>query len=364
MELLFKIAIGQIPKIGGVLARRLIAYTGSVEAVFAEKKKNLLKIPGIGEILVNQITNNNALQRAGKELEFIDKHGIETYFFLDRNYPSRLKQCEDAPLLLFKKGKADIDQAKMISMVGTRNATEYGRNMCESLIEGLSRHHNDVVIVSGLAYGIDAYAHRDALKNKMDTIAVLGHGLNTLYPSQHKSLARQIIDQGALVTDFLSDETPERNNFVKRNRIIAGISDATIVVESGLKGGALITADIANSYNRDVFACPGKSTDSYSVGCNKLIKTNKAALIESVEDLEYILGWEKAGQEPVQQKMFDMVSDEEKGILRYLSEHKSGSIDMISRELELTNSQLAAVLLNLELQGCIKSLPGNIYQLK
>lgn len=364
MELVYKIAIGQIPKVGGVLARRLIAYTGSAEAVFKEKKQHLLKIPGIGEILVNHITKNNSLERAEKELAFLEKHQIETYFFLDDNYPARLKQCEDAPLLLFKKGKGAIDQPKMISIVGTRRASEYGKSICESLIKGFKERHHNAVIVSGLAYGIDACAHREALKNEMETIAVLGHGLNTLYPAQHKSLAKQVIEQGALVTDFLSDENPERNNFVKRNRIIAGISDATIVVESGIKGGALITADIANSYNRDVFAFPGKTSDTYSMGCNKLIKTNKAALIESIEDLEYIMGWEQASQQPIQQQMFDMVSEEEKIVLQYLSEHKTGSIDLLARSTGLATNRLASLLLNLELQGYIKSLPGNVYQLK
>jgi len=363
MELLYKIAIGQIPGVGGVLTRRLIAYTGSVEAVFTENKSNLLKIPGIGKVLVDQIINNDALKKAEKELTFIEKHNIQTLFFLDDNYPNRLRQCEDAPLLLFKKGNGTLDNQKMVSIVGTRNATDYGKEQCAELIHQLKKRNHQVSIVSGLAFGIDAYAHRGALKHGYETVAVLGHGLNTLYPAQHRGLALQITEQGALVTDFLSTDTPLRNNFVKRNRIIAGLSDAVIVVESGLKGGALITADIANSYNRDVFAFPGKITDQYSAGCNKLIKINKAALIESIEDLEYIMGWETAKPDGVQTTLFDFTSPEEKQIVELLTSQKNATIDILSRNLNISTGQLAAILLNLELQGVIKSLPGSVYQL-
>lgn len=361
----YKIGISLIPGIGSINAKKLIAYAGGLEAVFREKKKNLVRIPGIGASLAEKITTQDVLERAEREIEFIHKYHIGYSFYLDEQYPFRLKNCEDAPVILFYKGNIDFNKMKLISIVGTRNATEYGRRCCMKLVEDMKSRQHDVIIVSGLAYGIDICAHRAALKSGFETIAVLGHGLAMIYPSLHKNTAIDICSHGALVSDFVSDTQPDRNNFVKRNRIIAGLSDATIVMESGAKGGALITADIANSYNRDVFAFPGRVDDPSSVGCNWLIKNNKAALIENIADLEYLLGWDVPSKSPVslQTKLFTELSDEEHKILDILKEHGDLPIDTISIHAEFPVSKVSALLLNIEFAGLVQSLPGKIYRI-
>lgn len=359
----YKIGISQIPGVGSILAKKLIAYTGSIEAVFKEKKKNLLKIPGIGTTLAEVIVNSQNLDKAEVEIEFIKKYEIKYYFYLDENYPFRLKQCPDAPIMLFSKGNVDFNKEKVISIVGTRNATEYGKDFCSRFVSDMAARHSNLIIVSGLAYGIDIAAHRAALKNNIPTVAVLAHGLSTLYPAAHRNSAKEIVNNGALVTDFTSDITPERNNFVKRNRIIAGLADATIVVESGPEGGALITADLANSYNRDVFAYPGKATDEWSKGCNKLIKTNKAAMLESVEDLEYIMGWDVARSEPKQMSLFHNLTEEEQLIVNLLTEENNLMIDILCLRADQPVSKISPLLLKLEFMGLIKSLPGKVYRL-
>lgn len=361
----YKIGISLIPGIGNINAKKLIAYTGSVEAVFLEKKAALLKIPGIGERLAEQIRNQQIIGQAEKEIAFIDKYNIGYSFYLDDDYPVRLKNCEDSPIVFFYKGQTDFNKAKVISVVGTRNVTDYGKDCCSELIRGLKQREHDVTIVSGLAYGVDIHAHRAALKNGLHTIAVLAHGLNTLYPSAHKATAKEICEHGALLTDFTSSILPERNTFVKRNRIIAGLSDATIVVESGIKGGALITADFANSYNRDVFAFPGRCSDGYSRGCNWLIKSNKAALVESPEDIEYLMGWENNQKHvPQQAELFVELTDEEQMIADVLRESSELPVDIIAIRVDMPVSKVSAALLNLEFSGLITSLPGKIYRLK
>jgi DNA processing protein len=361
----YQIAISLIPGVGNITAKKLIAYSGSIEGVFRESKRNLLKIPGIGDYLAQSITKKDVLSKAEKEIEFTQKYNITTYFYLNKNYPERLKHCEDAPVILFVKGNVNLNHLKILSLVGTRNATPYGKERCYQLVSELIERNHDVLIISGLAYGIDVAAHRAAMKNNLQTVAVLGHGLNTIYPSVHRSVAKEIVNKGALLTEFASNEQPERNNFVKRNRIIAGLSDATIVIESGITGGALITADIANSYNRDVFATPGRVKDKYSAGCNRLIKTNKAALIEGVSDLEYLLGWESqpAREKPAQKKLFQPLTTEEEKIIEILKETGEFTIDQICHKIELPVSKISPILLNLEFSGMIKSLPGKVYTL-
>ena len=363
-DLKYKIGIGLIPKIGPVLTKRLIEYCGSVEEVFREKGRNLLKIPRIGDKLASYITGNDVLEKAEKELEFITKNNIKPLFYLDDNYPERLRHCCDAPVIIFVRGNVNLNKQKVLSIVGTRNATEYGRYMCHSLVEGLAQNNHDVVIVSGLAYGIDIHAHKSALKNNLETVAVLGHGLSTIYPSLHKGIAGKIAAQGALISEFMSYEGPEPNNFIRRNRIIAGLSDASVVIESAEKGGALITADIANSYNRDVFACPGRSGDRYSKGCNDLIKNNKAALIENYSDIEYFLGWqpESPYKAPAQKRMFIELNDDESRILNILAGSQELTIDQISLNCNMPVSKVSVLLLNLEFNGLVKCLPGKIYK--
>jgi DNA processing protein len=364
-SLRYKIGIGLIPKIGPVLTKRLVAYCGSAESVFREKKAALAKIPGIGETLVDHILRHKDLDAADAEIDFIQQHQITTLFYLDPDYPERLRQCEDAPILLYSKGNTPLNRNKVISIVGTRNPTDYGRSVTRELVESLAAEYPDILVVSGLAYGIDICAHKSALKSNLDTLAVLGHGLSFLYPSAHREAARQITDKGALVTEFRHDEKPEAVNFVKRNRIIAGLADATIVMESGEKGGALITADIANSYHRDVFAFPGRVTDKCSTGCNRLIKTNRAALIESLRDLEYLMGWQRTGKiaGPVQKELFIELGNEEKQLMELLRHECNLTIDQLALLGNMQISKVSGMLLNLEFKGLVKCLPGRVYQL-
>ncbi|MEA3316770.1 MAG: DNA-processing protein DprA [Bacteroidota bacterium] len=357
-----KIALSLIPKVGPVIARNLVSYIGSVDGIFKESKSKLQKIPNIGPQLVkNIIDNKKYFEKAEKELEFVTKNNINSRFFLDKNYPVRLKNCADAPILLYTKGDIDFDTSKVISIVGTRNATERGIENCKKLVKDLKSHNP--IIISGLAYGIDVCAHNAALENNLDTIAVLGHGLDNMYPAVHGPIARKIINNGALVTDFTSKAKFLRTNFVRRNRIIAGLADATIVVESAVKGGSLVTAELANSYNRDVFAFPGRIADEYSVGCNKLIKANKAALIENVADLEYVMGWEHNEiKDIIQTKLFVEFSEDEKKILSVLNNKDAFTIDVICLKVNMPTSKVSPLLLNLEFQGIVKSLPGKAYK--
>jgi DNA processing protein len=364
-DLKYKIALSLIPKVGHVTAKKLVAYVGSFEGVFKEKKSNLQKIPGIGSKLSDLIAKADVLTKAEEEIEFINKNNINVLFYLDKHYPERLKNCDDAPILIYTLGQIDLNVRKVISIVGTRKATVEGMSFCEKLIKDLKNREHNPIIVSGLAYGIDAAAHNAALENGLLTVAVLGHGLDIIYPASHKKMARDILKQGMLVTDFPSKSIRDKNNFVKRNRIIAGLSDATIVIESGEKGGALVTADIANSYNRDVFAVPGRVTDNYSVGCNNLIKTNKAAMLTSVEDLEYLMGWEagKNKNDAVQKNLFVNLTKEQKNIVEILEKEPELSIDNICIRCNMPTSKVSPILLDLEFMGVLKALPGKTYKL-
>ena len=361
-ELLYKIALTQLPMVGDVNAKKLIAYSGSCKSIFDSNKAKLLKIPGIGESIADVIISNfsNALKRAEEELLFIAKHNITPLFFLDSNYPNRLKHCADSPILLYHKGNTNFENNKFIAIVGTRNATESGKKITEKIIEELSVYNP--VIVSGLAYGIDICAHKIALKNNLQTVGVLAHGLDKLYPSQHKETAKQMLNSGGLLTDYLSKTNPDRENFPSRNRIVAGMVDAIVVVEASNKGGALITAEIANNYSRDVFAVPGRIDDVYSQGCNKLIKQNKASLLESAQDIAYICGWQQAKKQiKKQQQLFVELSKEEQIIFDVLSKRTQLPIDDLSIETKYTMGKLSGILLNLELKNIVKSMPGKIY---
>jgi DNA processing protein len=358
-----KIALGLIPRIGDINARKLVSYFGSVEAIFHEPYRNLIKIPGIGSGIAKYISDRSYLEAAEKEAEYISRNNIRTYFYLDNDYPFRLRQCDDSPVVFFFMGNSDLDAAKILSVVGTRNATTRGKEMCDKIIGGLAAGHPDLIIISGLAYGIDIASHKAALANNLQTIGVLGHGLKTTYPAVHASIAKTIAKNGGLLTDFLSDALPERNNFLKRNRIIAGLSDATLVVESGKKGGALITADIANSYNRDVFAVPGRPDDQWSAGCNSLIKNNKAALTECSDDIEYFLNWKpEKSKPPVQRTLFSDLDDTEKMIYELLAKEGELTIDSICRSIEIPVYKLSSILLQMEFKGLVKCNPGNVYR--
>lgn len=363
-DLKYQIALSLIPGIGGTLARNLISYVGSIEGVFCQSKKALLKIPGIGEFSANQIRKSDVFLKAEQEIEFIEKFNIKTAFYTDKNYPRRLKNCIDSPILLYSKGKVNLDEQRVISIVGTRNATSYGKQIVDELIAQFSERKYPILVVSGLAYGIDIHAHRSALNYNIPTVGVVAHGLDTLYPSLHRETLRKMLDHGGVVSDFTSNTKIDPANFVKRNRIIAGLADATLVVESALKGGSLITADIASSYNRDVFAFPGRTNDKYSKGCNHLIRNNGATLIEGIDDLEYYMGWESSPQtEAVQSSLFIELDDNEQKVVNLLKEGQL-FIDQISGELQLPVSTVSSLLLNLEFKNVIHAMPGKVYKLK
>lgn len=363
-QLLYHIALTSIPNIGNVTAKKLIAYCGSSEQVFKDKKSLLEKVPGIGSVYAKSIIEHKteALNIAEEELKYIQENEIVPLFYLNENYPKRLVHCEDGPILLYTKGNIDFNSQKVVSIVGTRKATEYGKEFCEKIVTDLAKHNP--LIISGLAYGIDVAAHKAAIKNKLSTVGVLAHGLDRLYPAQHKNVANQMLELGGLATDFKSKTNPDRENFPKRNRIVAGLSDLTIVVESSKKGGSLITAGLANGYNRDVFALPGKLTDSQSEGCNWLIKTNKAALIQSVKDIEYIMNWQ-AEEKPkiLQTNLFVELSEEQKQLIAILQQKGKVSVDEISLLAKKPMSKTTSLLLELEFEGIVKSLPGKVYKL-
>lgn len=364
-KLLYRIALTQINGVGDILSKMLLQAVGDEEAIFKSSRKSLLAIQGIASKLVDEILNPKVLIRAEKELAFIDKNNISTYFITDEDYPSRLKDCSDSPILFYFKGKANLNAQKIISIVGTRNSTNYGNEFCNTFIQELSSEVNDLLVVSGLAYGIDINAHKAALKNDMPTIGVLAHGLDRIYPHAHRQTAIEMLEKGGLLSDFPSNTEPDKFNFVRRNRIVAGLADATIVVESSAKGGSLITADIANSYCRDVFAVPGKTTDSKSIGCNNLIANHKGDLLASTQYFLQQMGWDKQSvrhaNKPKQQELFIELNNEEQSIVNILSAQDSLHVDQLATHTQIPVYQLFPILLNLELKGVIKNMPGNFY---
>lgn len=363
MALLHQLALSCIPGIGSVLARNLLSYCGDAEEVFKAKTKNLAHIPGIGPKTLEFLKEHSALKRAEQELKFIDKFKIKAFFLTDDDYPKRLRNCADAPIVVYFKGNADLNAGKVISIVGTRNATDYGKEICRTLIEDLKVHQP--LIISGLAYGIDGAAHKEALKNNIPNVAVLAHGLDRIYPAQHRAMAEKILDCGGLITEFMSGTIPDRENFPKRNRIIAGLADLTIVVEANIKGGALITAELANSYNRDVFAYPGRINDEFSQGCNFLIKTNRANLMTRVADLEYLMGWTRDQLSPLKPQLSLPINltDDEQIIADILYAKGSLGVDDLAILSGFQQSKLVMIILGMEMQGSIISLPGKVYKM-
>lgn len=363
MSLLHQIALSCIAGVGPVLARNLLSFCGTAEEVFRAKKKCLAKVPGIGLKTIELIGHHSAFKRAEQELSFIEKYKVKPLFLTDEEYPKRLKSCFDAPIMLFFKGNANFNSGKVISIVGTRNSTEYGRDICRTLLADLKVHNP--LIISGLAYGIDYSAHKEALKNIIPTVGVMAHGLDRIYPAQHRSMAERMLDCGGLLTEFMSETVPDRENFPKRNRIIAGLADVTIIVEANIRGGALITAELANSYNRDVFAYPGRINDEYSSGCNHLIKTNRANLLSKVADLEYILGWNYAElpKSNPQLSLLINLSEDEKIIADILSDRGSMAVDELAMLTGFQQSRLAVNVLSMEMKNIIIGLPGKVYKL-
>lgn len=362
-ELMYVLALQHVPKIGDVTAKKLIHYCGSAEAVLKEKRQHLLKIDGIGISNIKGLFNSEHLKAAENELKFIKENSISCMYFTDELYPEKLKHCIDAPILLFQTGRIDLKQQRIISIVGTRQITTYGIAFCEQLIEQLAPFNP--IIVSGFAYGTDITAQKAAIKHQLQTIGCLAHGLNQIYPKTHKKYIAEVEKHGGFLTDFWSSDTFDRNNFLKRNRIIAGMSEATIVIESAEKGGSLVTADIANSYNRDVFAVPGRVTDSQSLGCNNLIKFQQAHVLSNPLDVPYILNWELETQtQPVIQKqLFVELTSEEQVIYNYLKDKDKQLLDVIALECHMPIFKVASLLLTMELKGVTRPLPGKLFEL-
>lgn len=364
-QLLYHIALTFIPGIGPVKAKNLLAYCGSAEAVFKEKQSALTRIPNIGEVTAADIATikEEALTKAEAEILSMEKHGINAILFSDKEYPERLKQCEDSPIILYTKGKMDLNAKRIVSIVGTRNASSYGKSFCEQLIAGIA--HLSPFILSGLAYGIDICAHRCAMNHGLQTAGVMAHGLDIVYPNLHLSAAREMENNGGLISEFASQTKMSPELFPMRNRIVAGMADCTIVLESDIKGGSLITAYQANGYGREVFALPGRHNDKLSAGCHALIKKNIAAILTSAEDLIEYMNWDKEqSPKPKQLSLLQNHSEEETLILKILSEKGKTHIDQLSDLSSYTHAKLSAVLLNLEFSGMVKSLPGKVFELE
>ncbi len=362
-DLLYQLALTRIPHIGDIHAKALVQIYGDAASIFNAPKKELEKIEGIGTIRANSIKRFHDFTICESEIAFIEKYKIQTLFINDKKYPQRLVNCYDSPALLYYRGSADLNHPRILSIVGTRNNSAYGKQVCENLLEAFAG--KNILIISGLAFGIDTIAHRSALKNDLQTIAVLAHGLDMIYPAQNKSLAKQMTGQGGLLTEFKSNSNPDKQNFPKRNRIVAGICDALIVIESAKKGGSLITAELANSYNKDVFAIPGRTSDPKSEGCNYLIRANKSSLITGADDFLEMMNWNEK-EKPAknkQRQLFIELTPEEKTITAILQEKDSVAIDELYLKSGLSSSAAAQALLMLEMNGIILSLPGKMYKL-
>lgn len=357
------LALHFIPGIGDFLIRQLVSYCGSAEKVFKMPKGKLMKIPGVGTITADAIQGGKPFALAEREIRKAEKEKVTLLFFTDKNFPSRLRQVNDSPTLLYAKGNMDLENPKTVAVVGTRQSTAYGRECVENLVRDLVPHQ--ALIISGLAYGIDIHAHKQAVKNKLPTIGVMGSGMDVIYPYAHREVAAKMMEHGGLLTEHPFGTQPDAHNFPARNRIVAALSDAVIIVEAAEKGGALITADIANSYNKDVFAYPGNVKQSHSAGCNNLIKSNRAHLITSVRDLQYIMNWDigvsPAKPDPVILEGYD--PNEQLIIKTLLDNNKQLPIDEISWKTNLPIGPLASFLLTLEFKGILASLPGKVYKL-
>ena len=358
---LYEIALTLVPGIGDVNGKKLVAYCGGAEAVFCEKKKALSQIPGVGDYTIKSIVNQDVMNRAAEEIRFLEKNGVKALFYLDQDYPKRLQHCHDSPMMLYYKGAADLNVSKVVGVVGTRNVTDYGRCTAERIIEDLSS--DNVLIISGLAYGVDSVAHRAALKYDLATVGVLGHGMQTIYPSENRKLSINMLEKGGVLTEFVSGTKPDKENFPKRNRIVAGMVDCLVVVESAVKGGAMITAEIANSYDREVFAIPGRVGDIYSEGCNQLIKINKANLLTTAADIRYVMRWDVDNKViPRQLRMFRDFSEDEQKVMDVFAGNNLVHLDDIIVGTDLSPSKIASVLLSLEFDGVLTALPGKRYQ--
>jgi len=356
-----KIALALLEKVGPVTAKKLVAFAGGLEKVFSLTKKELLKIPGISNTLALKISEQDVLKDADLHAKWCVNNGVKVISFWDDDYPQRLRHCDDGPVVLFCRGNGDLNPEKTLAIVGTRNITRYGRDFIEQFTEEL-RPFN-VQIISGLAYGVDIEAHRQAIRFGMSTLAVLGNGPDKLYPAAHRATAEEMLPKGAVLTEFLPGTPPDKENFPTRNRIVAGMADATLVIESDVKGGSIITANLAHSYNREVFALPGRVDDKYSAGCNKLIFEQKAAILRSATDMAIYMNWDlNEKKAPVQASLFLDFNPEEQAVMNYLRDKGKCPIDKISLENALTMPRCSSLLLELEFKGAVRSLPGKVFE--
>ncbi len=360
-QLLHHLALTMVPQIGDVQIGILLQHFEEPAAVFRAGRKALESIPGIGSVRASAIRNFSSRQRVEKELAFVQDNKIEVLVKGQEGYPPKLEHCSDAPHVLFYKGTVPLKKQRIISIVGTRSPTPYGKDRVAELISALALY--DPLVVSGLAYGIDTLAHKEAMKHDLATIGVLGHGLDKIYPHANRGLAADMVQHGGLLTEFMQGTKPEKQNFPRRNRIVAGMADAVIVVESGTKGGSLITADIANSYNRDVLAYPGRATDFSSMGCNRLIGSNKANLMTCGQDLIEFMNWQGCSPKTpsLQKDLLSELNEEERQIILLIAEHEPCAIDLLTGISSLKPSTISSLLLLLEMKGLVTVLPGKLY---
>lgn len=361
-EIIALLRLQIMPNIGCVTAKKLIAHCGRPTAVFTVKKDDLLAIEGIGSYCLTELHQLQYKVAAEQEWHYIQRNKITVYSYLDQDYPELLKHCADGPLLLFARGTFTWNSNKIISVVGTRQCTERGRLFCKKLVEDLVPYNP--LIISGMAYGIDICVQRAAYDLGLQTIGCLAHGLDRLYPPSHKGLASKIEANGAMITEFWSGTLPERNNFLRRNRIIAGLSQATLVVESAITGGSLVTADMAFGYNRDVFAVPGRPGDLFSEGCNGLIKNHKAQLVTSATDIIQMLGWntEHKSKPGIQGHLFPELQPDEEKVYSYLKTVGKCYLDDLAKGCSLSVNKTASTLMILEMKGMVKPVPGKYFE--
>ncbi len=365
-EVFYRMALSLVEGIGPRISRTLIAHLGSASQVFRTPLRELMRIPDMGSIRAERVKRFKEFKKAEDEIEFALKNDVSLHTFTDSSYPSRLRECVDGPLVLFTKGEGAIDHERTVAIVGTRYASDYGIRVTEEMVSGLSELN--VVTISGLAYGIDICAHRNSLNCNIPTFCVFAHGMDKVYPSQHRRIADQMLETGGWITENFSGTMPDRDNFPKRNRIIAGLSDLVIVVEAARKGGALITARFANEYNRDVMAVPGNIRSTFSEGCNLLIKSHLASLFSEISDISYIMGWEKEGSGSkitgIQKQLF-IADDDPQRVVYEILQNAGDKVELhtLLKTAGMPAERVLPILLQLQLKGVIRELPGKQYRI-
>lgn len=357
----YQIALTQLYGFGPIKTKQLLQSLENEEAVFQLSYEELSKISGFSIHSLKRMNRENALQKAERIIADLQRNEINHVFYTSPQYPRRLKQCEDAPLVIYYKGNMDMNNTRFVAVVGTRNASDYGKRICSELIQHFAG--TNIVVVSGMAYGIDIIIHQLCLQYGIETIGIMAHGLEIIYPQLHRSTAGKMLINGGLISEYPPYTKPDRENFPMRNRIVAGMCDATIVVESKIKGGSLITADLANDYSRDVFAYPGNVFDENSEGCNMLIAANKAHLVRNGSDFLKKMGWDSTIKNPVQRSIFPSLTTEEQRIVQLLEKSGQMNIDSMAMQLEYPSSRLNVLLFQLEMNGLVASVPGNKCQL-